>query len=147
MAICCGPVLWCMHTCRGEASELSLKQRNHLCCCGVCSAIQQQQEDAAMAKFEKHCNRMHHLLSTSAIKGIYRSPYQTVTNTVPMLSGSPLEDHIRSSFKHKVCAALQMLKNHCTFLQQLVRRRFCNGSDLFAGLKSLQQQRLRLQHC
>lgn len=67
-----------------------------------CSAIKEQQEQAAMAKFEKHCSKMHHLLSTTAIAGIYKSPYQAVTNTVPLLSGTPLEDHIRTNIKHMV---------------------------------------------
>lgn len=58
-----------------------------------------------MAKFEKRFGKMHHLLSTSTIAGIYRSPYQTLTNTVPLLGGNPLEDHIRSNRKHVVSSS------------------------------------------
>ena len=85
--------------------------------CVDCSAIKEQQEQAALAKFEKRFGKMHHLLSTSTLAGIYRSPYQTVTNTVPLLAGTPLEDHIRNNIKHVVssgCSAEACCVACCT---------------------------------
>ncbi|DBB13461.1 TPA: spermatogenesis-associated protein 17, variant 2 [Trebouxia sp. C0006] len=65
-------------------------------------AIKEQEEQAAMARFQKRSSKLHHLLSTSAVAGIYRSPYQALTNTVPVLDKSPLEDQIRASRKSLV---------------------------------------------
>jgi len=72
-----------------------------------CSAIKEQEEQAAMARFQKRSSKLHHLLSTSAVAGIYRSPYQALTNTVPVLDKSPLEDQIRASRKSLVSVCWQ----------------------------------------
>ena len=68
----------------------------------VCSAIKELEEQAVMARFQKRSSKLHHLLSTSTVAGIYRSPYQALTNTVPVLDKSPLEDQIRASRKKLV---------------------------------------------
>ncbi|DBA66376.1 TPA: spermatogenesis-associated protein 17 [Trebouxia sp. C0005] len=65
-------------------------------------AIKEQEEQAAMARFQKQSSKLHHLLSTSTVAGIYRSPYQALTNTVPVLEKIPLEDQIRASRKSLV---------------------------------------------
>ena len=72
----------------------------------LCSALQEQEEQAAVAKFQQRSSKMHHLLSTSNVPGIYRSPYQALTNTVPVLSKIPLEDQIRASRKQLVSSTL-----------------------------------------
>ena len=77
----------------------------HVCC----SAIKEQEEQAAMARFQKRSSKLHHLLSTSAVAGIYRSPYQALTNTVPVLDKFPLEDQIRASRKSLVGVCCQPL--------------------------------------
>lgn len=75
----------------------------HVCC----SAIKEQEEQAAMARFQKQSSKLHHLLSTSTVAGIYRSPYQALTNTVPVLEKIPLEDQIRASRKSLVSVCCQ----------------------------------------
>ena len=55
-----------------------------------------------MAKFQKKASKLHHLLSTSSVSGIYRSPYQALTNTVPLLDSIPIEDQIRANRKSLV---------------------------------------------
>lgn len=65
-------------------------------------AIREQEEQAAMAKFQKKASKLHHLLSTSNVPGIYRSPYQALTNTVPLLDSVPIEDQIRANRKSLV---------------------------------------------
>lgn len=67
-----------------------------------CRAIKEQEEQAAMANFWKKSSKLHHLLSTSVVPGIYRSPYQALTNTVPMLDSLPIEDQIRANRKRMV---------------------------------------------
>lgn len=65
-------------------------------------ALREQEEEAAMAKFQKKASKLHHLLSTSNVPGIYRSPYQALTNTVPLLDNIPIEDQIRANRKSLV---------------------------------------------
>ena len=55
-----------------------------------------------MAKFQKKASKLHHLLSTSNVPGIYRSPYQALTNTVPLVDSIPVEDQIRANRKSLV---------------------------------------------
>ncbi len=81
-----------------------------LCYCHACSAIREQEELEAMTRFLKRSSKLHHLLSTSAVPGIYRSPYQALTNTVPLLDKTPLEDQIRARRKNMVCL---MILCHC----------------------------------
>ena len=65
-------------------------------------AIREQEEEAAMAQFQKKASKLHHLLSTCNVPGIYRSPYQALTNTVPLLDSIPIEDQIRANRKSLV---------------------------------------------
>lgn len=69
-------------------------------CC--CRAIKEQEEQAAMARFEQKASKLHHLLSTVTVPGIYHSPYQALTHTVPVLDSLPLEDQIRANRKRMV---------------------------------------------
>ena len=55
-----------------------------------------------MANFWKKASKLHHLLSTSNVPGVYRSPYQALTNTVPLLDSIPVEDQIRANRKSVV---------------------------------------------
>lgn len=84
---------------------------NSITVVAACSAIRELEEQAVMARFQKHSSKLHHLLSTSTVAGIYRSPYQALTNTVPVLDKSTLEDQIRASRKKLVCPLSQLL--HC----------------------------------
>lgn len=55
-----------------------------------------------MANFWNKASKLHHLLSTSNVPGVYRSPYQALTNTVPLLDSIPVEDQIRANRKSVV---------------------------------------------
>lgn len=46
--------------------------------------------------FMQRAKNCHHLLSTRAQPGVYRSPFQVVSGTVPMVDGAPIEDHLRA---------------------------------------------------
>ncbi|KAL3137226.1 spermatogenesis-associated protein 17 [Trebouxia sp. C0010 RCD-2024] len=67
--------------------------------CASIRAIKEQEEQAAMAQFQKKASKLHHLLSTRNVPGIYCSPYQAVTNTVPLLDSVPIEEQIRANRK------------------------------------------------
>jgi hypothetical protein len=59
-------------------------------------------EEAARTKFDQSIRKMHHLVSTSQIPGIFNSPYDTATAGPPSKDGVPLDDHLRSSIRTQV---------------------------------------------
>lgn len=129
-------LLWCRFSNTETAEALSCKpsvlvakhsnsqkcsHSNSITVVAVCSAIWELEEQAVMARFQKRSSKLHHLLSTSTVAGIYRSPYQALTNTVPVLDKSPLEDQIRASRKKLVCLLSQVLQ-FLTWLRSFVDR-------------------------
>ena len=121
-------MLWYMSHNRGSINNMndSISEWPMECCVCCewhvcCSAIKEQEEQAVMARFQKRSSKLHHLLSTSAVAGIYRSPYQALTNTVPVLDKFPLEDQIRASRKSLVSVC-------CQHVVELMRIHVCRMS-------------------
>ena len=57
-----------------------------------------RKEEAARAEFNEICKKVHHLSSTSAIPGIYNSPYIGV-GMKPQAFNIDIETHLKTSFK------------------------------------------------
>jgi hypothetical protein len=61
---------------------------------------QQQMEEmkrrTGREAFLKRSKKCHHLVSTRTQPGVYRSPYQVASGTVPTVDGTPIEEHLRS---------------------------------------------------
>jgi hypothetical protein len=53
--------------------------------------------------FVKRSRNCHHLVSTRAQPGIYRTPYHLASNTVPTVDGIPIEEHLRTLPSLQVC--------------------------------------------
>lgn len=56
-------------------------------------------DEAARKLFDQRIGKLHHLVSTAAQPGIFASPYQMATGTVPLVAGKPVEHHLKASFK------------------------------------------------
>ncbi|KAK9818282.1 hypothetical protein WJX72_010042 [[Myrmecia] bisecta] len=61
--------------------------------------LHKQEEEEAQARFAKRVIKLHHLLSTEAQAGVFRSPYAAVADTLPAVAGVPLETHIKDCTK------------------------------------------------
>lgn len=59
-------------------------------------------EDTARKLFDQKVGKLHHLLSTSSQPGIFNSPHAMASGTLPLVLGSPVEDHLKASFKSQV---------------------------------------------
>ena len=59
---------------------------------------QKRKEEAARAEFNEICKRVHHLASTSAVPGIYNSPYP-MAGIKPQVFNADIETHLKMSFK------------------------------------------------
>jgi len=54
--------------------------------------------------------QLHHLISTTSQPGIFASPYALATNTVPVIAGAPVEEHLKHLKQVGVAAPVLALK-------------------------------------
>ena len=59
----------------------------------------QLSDDAARKIFDDRVGKLHHLVSTTSQPGIFASPYQMATGTVPIVAGKTVEQHLKQAFK------------------------------------------------
>jgi hypothetical protein len=67
------------------AQEAEAAERQHL----------EQMEVRSRAAFLKRARKLHHLVGTRLQPGVYRTPLQVASGTVPTVDGTPVEDHLR----------------------------------------------------
>ncbi|MEW5313354.1 MAG: hypothetical protein WDW38_004927 [Sanguina aurantia] len=61
------------------------------------AAQRQLAETNARRLFDEKVSHLHHLCSTSSQPGVFNSPYNLATSTLPHVAGQPVEDHLRAS--------------------------------------------------
>jgi hypothetical protein len=67
-------------------------------------------ETAARKTFDERIGKLHHLVSTTSQPGIFASPYQMATGTVPVVAGKTVEQHLKQAFKAQASQLLPPIK-------------------------------------
>lgn len=66
-------------------------------------ALQELKRRSGRDAFVQRARNSHHLLSTRAQPGVYRTPYQVASNSVPTVDGTSVEEHLRTLPSVQVC--------------------------------------------
>lgn len=56
-------------------------------------------DETARKTFDERISKLHHLVSTTSQPGIFASPYQMATGTIPVVAGKTVEHHLKQAFK------------------------------------------------
>lgn len=91
-------------------------------------ALQEMKRRSGRDAFVERAKDSHHLLSTRVQPGVYRTPYQVASNSVPTVDGTAIEEHLRTlpsvQVRFKLICATHSSIGATAFVLQSVYRRY-----------------------
>lgn len=91
-------------------------------------ALQEMRRSSGRDAFVERAKNSHHLLSTRVQPGVYRTPYQVASNSVPTVDGTAIEEHLRTlpsvQVRFKLICATHSSIGAAAFVLHFVYRRY-----------------------